>query len=1484
MASVNNENVDDFTNNLASDIGPLLALFGENMTIQYLSESTSFLDYFIFALGPIGIITAIVSTIRLCGNASLRAFIGRSQEGEGAIEAQLCTSTSRDVCELFTKGGVQRVLGRPSILELVYVEPAEEPKLANIGHAQDAVGLYLSRNYFEDRTTQENPDWQQISGSSGKRPKGKISGGTVFAPNPNLSLNIGVRRQPPWVFWLIATVGVVLQTGVIVLAGLGVWMLGWNLNEAEGSAKDYAPSMYIAGTLLLCAGMWSCAALIGQSTDEIRFKRRDQDSLPRSRLLWLQPGPQVIGDQSFDPYAYFEDPREDPIRVWTSSSKNSPDVFEIYTVCAIVATLGGYIIQFIALRGMKGWVSLAQLGITVVMSLLRGLLRIKRLGSNNNELEKVPDVVAGHELDWLASKLVSQKSDRGSFWHLTGGHENASESVGLGEKSTGMSLSDGSTSEPPNSQRKNATKPISDVHDSSVRRFATSATEFECGYLFQVRVRLAHLTGNISFRKLNDFEYQTWEDKYVKVRTKAGEIATALCTAAASLSKDRRDTEILLRIEVASVAKEPATCQTQLINITLRSPPEFSTAGWCMDSAQLEAALGLCVWTMIFDERLLEDNDRVVRSRAEKIQQARIIAAGMDDDHWDDDINSQSEMNLWLGRSAMNFREATLELKNESNGGLNTLFRRFNHNSGVGFSALDTKDEVELHSGIQRFCGWSHIHQKRNTDTSLSSNSSTGDGTKSEISGARTKLRIQFSDLALTNTSLLDVCAQELFTALMLSLAGAVSLSKTVVGEISGIPRLENESINTFVNAFQEAGLGSSSDAMLCVIPALRQKLEPLDPDRLLSALCASAKNYRQKLEWERAEAVMQWACKHFSLGKQHSERFEKVLLATAELYRWSLVQSIVKRDDEDAPSRRTFGMVGIDNMIDTYSVACKENSDARAILDRYQKVARKFRGIENLDAKPDIAALETALIKCDRAETLYHLCFMTPEIICRSALPLAVRNDWSEVFSILLELRANPNNVYVDKLVYPYEERSALSYCAELGFEPYIIPLLEHGSAIDEPSGSQSRAPLTYAAKNGHLSIVKLLFGYGGHVDLDRKDGIGKSCLAHAAGEGHVAIVQELLCHGANVESKDAGLWTPLMWAASKGHTAIIKQLLEKRARTDERDKNDGRSALMLAACSGHTDVVEALLDAGVDIEAKSSYSATTLSIAATGFKGRGFGLTALAIAASEGQESVVRLLLDRGADIESKDTNENTPLLLAIAGKQWAAVKLLVEKGAMIEQENRNGDTPLNRAAEVGDERIAKLLLDKGADIERVDPNDKYAPLKFAIRGGHIEVARLLIDSGANLEAKDLLDRTALRTAVDFGRTEIVQMLLDRGVNIEAKPQVPIGGNMFAQQATEQTALCSAASGGRFDIVRLLVEKGAELETKNFLGRTALHLAAEMGHKACVEYLLEKGALADTVDHSGRTPAEKIKRLLSGKKEEKVEVQGWMAFKPTI
>ncbi|TDZ18907.1 hypothetical protein Cob_v008195 [Colletotrichum orbiculare MAFF 240422] len=144
-----NDNLSDLYNNLVTDMGPFLSLFGESMTKQYLSESTTWCDYGIFAMGPIGILTTVVSKIRVCGYSWLKAFVGRSQEGAATAEAELCTSTSRDVCELCNHGGIARMLGRAKLLELVYVPSSHRCK--SKGTEEE---WQLFRNYIQ--TTGKN--------------------------------------------------------------------------------------------------------------------------------------------------------------------------------------------------------------------------------------------------------------------------------------------------------------------------------------------------------------------------------------------------------------------------------------------------------------------------------------------------------------------------------------------------------------------------------------------------------------------------------------------------------------------------------------------------------------------------------------------------------------------------------------------------------------------------------------------------------------------------------------------------------------------------------------------------------------------------------------------------------------------------------------------------------------------------------------------------------------------------------------------------------------------------------------------------------------------------------------------------------------------------------------------------------------------------------------------------------------------------------
>ncbi|KAG8407339.1 hypothetical protein J3458_020821 [Metarhizium acridum] len=349
----------DFTNNVAQDLGPLLALFGEAVTKQYLSESTAFLDYFTFAMNPLGIITAVVSVIRVAG--------GRGGRRGGAVRLD----------------EPRRVRAVPQGRHCP--RPGEAARCPGVG------GHIVARrpeNFQEHiRDADETAYWRRSRGSVFS-PDDK-SGRYQMSPTPNLSLNIGIKRPKPWVVSLAALNGLVLQAGIIIPAGFGAWRLGWNKYHPDNAtARDYASRKFIAGSLLL---YWGWGGASGQKT----------------RLIWLQPGLQLVGKQSFDPSSFFESEKQ-PLEYWVSSRKRkgSERLFEVLTFLAVLASVVGYVLQFIGLRGMNAWLSLAQLGVTLYMSMLRGALWIQRLQNHGNKLSKIPDLVAGHELDWLACELA----------------------------------------------------------------------------------------------------------------------------------------------------------------------------------------------------------------------------------------------------------------------------------------------------------------------------------------------------------------------------------------------------------------------------------------------------------------------------------------------------------------------------------------------------------------------------------------------------------------------------------------------------------------------------------------------------------------------------------------------------------------------------------------------------------------------------------------------------------------------------------------------------------------------------------------------------------------------------------------------------------------------------------------------------------------------------------------------------------------------
>ncbi|KAF2870248.1 hypothetical protein BDV95DRAFT_669159 [Massariosphaeria phaeospora] len=152
---------EEFSSNLFADLAPLLTLFGEQVTKQFLSMSLGWADNILLGVGPLGIITAVVSAIRVGGGRRLKALIGRhvapksvkhdylsnpysAGEALAAAEQELLSSTSDEVCELWNGHTIVRRPGKAQAKEFVVFRIDYQTMIETSGyHAKDMGAEYM---------------------------------------------------------------------------------------------------------------------------------------------------------------------------------------------------------------------------------------------------------------------------------------------------------------------------------------------------------------------------------------------------------------------------------------------------------------------------------------------------------------------------------------------------------------------------------------------------------------------------------------------------------------------------------------------------------------------------------------------------------------------------------------------------------------------------------------------------------------------------------------------------------------------------------------------------------------------------------------------------------------------------------------------------------------------------------------------------------------------------------------------------------------------------------------------------------------------------------------------------------------------------------------------------------------------------------------------------------------------------------------------
>lgn len=205
-----------------------------------------------------------------------------------------------------------------------------------------------------------------------------------------------------------------------------------------------------------------------------------------------------------------------------------------------------------------------------------------------------------------------------------------------------------------------------------------------------------------------------------------------------------------------------------------------------------------------------------------------------------------------------------------------------------------------------------------------------------------------------------------------------------------------------------------------------------------------------------------------------------------------------------------------------------------------------------------------------------------------KTALIYASSKDKPEVVKVLLSIKDIDVNVICDG-IYGY---SALTCAASCGYLETIKALLSSDkidiNALDEWDGKNA---LMQAAGEGYLKIVELLLSAGADVNIKTKKCTrpNNTALIYAARNGHIEVVKTLLSvKGININVKGCD-GTALAMAAGNGHEEVVKMLLEANGININAKNDKGENAADYADRSGYIEIGN-IIRAKIGIDESSS------------------------------------------------------------------------------------------------------------------------------------------------------------------------------------------------------------------------------------------------------------------------------------------------------
>ncbi|KAK6531404.1 hypothetical protein TWF281_008209 [Arthrobotrys megalospora] len=1500
----------DFTDNFATDLAPLITLFGEQVTRQFLSESLSIWDNIIFAMAPLGLLTAVVSLIRVSGNASLRAFIGRAQESAGMAEMEVLSCTSATTGELFNSGGgIARVFGSPQILEVVVIESAgndtSKPKFevktllkagkewkkrdseGDTDKSEQTRGLLRSTEKevvnataSADLEAQINPksperlaivskDPSQVSEGPAPKDLSQTSEGPDSQPgrhSPNLSLNLGIVKIDKRFTYLATAFGVILQSGVLVFAILTVQPKYSHIfSDPEGDTPrpSYALPFTLTGTILVCTGMFFCGFIIERCTREVVYDRSKER---KSKVYWVQPGNQKIGDQVFDSFIRESDEYESlPKYVVSkrSQDKNHPALL----IIALLSSVIGFIMQFVGLRALHASVTLTQMGATLLMSIVRAMLRVQRsddacnmvfskhskgtaASSENFKLEMMepwvekPETLHGHELDLLALKICG--IDMIFFGAAEGAElkpgESSTQASSISEQVLDVRRELARLAEWPDFEVRTVAASLKAAIEGTLEVLSSSlpqdfARESQCAWRIACRSIIVRASGtNMKADTKTDTEPDTQIDTQTNPRT---DTATKTQIMTEEVVTTATETEAETKTQTETATEADMQTDTKIITVGLN---RLGGTIWRIRRDELEALVGL--WALSIhrgnhlEETEMKKSETPYEFYQETVRLLSTLEAGPDETT-ESDLETDQKLRateqwckMWITRRSI-LLEVFKEVENKGAFYGNNLW-------GTHFFG---------------YLGSLNTSPGRSFAVQTGKDSSFG-------------------------SSLELLCAQDIFCFFLealfrtvdgIDIGGTTETRPAVNQEDTFL--LRNTAVEAIADQFQSNGLGKREEAYMCIFPTLYRTGKMPRTDGILPTVIKRAEAYRDKKKWQQAFDLLEWAWYDHSRGASHpsntaqdSDRECVPLFPRAQVSFGDLCLAAIREEDKDTIR---LGVEGICRMLRSSpdsTVSRQYGSIAVQICTDRKHESYKFLLSDagalklkfSIRSFPDLSSYrkldKTAIIRYIVGERVLDI-NEVDRCNERTAIHDAVLEENIEAVDILLKAKAriDTRDAWGD---------SPAAAAARNGFHEILQMLIEYDLKAVRASSmgvdSDGQSLLMVAAAGGHLKCVEIILGALPLSINVRCQKNGDNALARTCASLRpcdcVGVINFLLEHGADALNQNGAGQNALHIAADRGFTSAVSAILSSHGVDVNTRDRSGCTALHISARKRHYNITEILMKAGADPKIQNNAGQTALGIAVSSRYDRLRGVEAICGTKSDVCDGDVTLAMKEAASWDDLEVfgylRKRFPSVQMVG-----VIKPILEKcsDAVLELfndtarwENISGaadNISLIRLETAGGDRTKTLSVDRQGYIVHWDSRDRTdgTPLHLAVKYRLFWMVKTLAEAGTPLFEENWDKEIPLHLAAGYCDDESVLELL--GGSQEERVRAVAWANWCGF-----TPLHSATLKGNYIAAKKLIEMGA---SPDGIGGSALMSPLECairlapsGVGPVVGLLLQKGA----------------------------------------